>query len=195
MVTLVVDGGLEAVSVRQVAAKVGVTGGMVQHHFPTKQAMLRAAMATVTQGVRARVREARAGLPPAEALREISRLLVPLDAERSREARVWLAFAARAAVDPELAAYHQDTWTELENTLAGLFAAVRQDTAPEAADRTYAALLLAMLDGLAATGLIEPRRLAPERMEMLLDRQIDVLLAALRQGTRPGEGTPSDGHP
>jgi len=45
---LVADEGLEAVSVRTVAAEARVSIGTVQHYFPTKDAMLLHAQAQVT---------------------------------------------------------------------------------------------------------------------------------------------------
>lgn len=125
LVRIVAERGLDEVSVRQVAAEVGVSGGMVQHHFPTKKAMLLAALDSVTTAFQTRANAACAERLPADALREVAHQLVPLDAERAAEARVWLAFVARAAIDPELAAVHRAGWQKLEDRLTGLLAATR----------------------------------------------------------------------
>ncbi|WP_040746027.1 TetR family transcriptional regulator C-terminal domain-containing protein, partial [Nocardia transvalensis] len=78
-----------------------------------------------------------------------------------RLARVWLALAARAAHDPEIAALHRGQWQRTEDILARTLAAVnpaRADAAPDAA-----AELLGMLDGLTIAILTEPDRMPPAR--------------------------------
>ena len=168
---LVAEEGVAGVSVRKVAARAGVSIGMVQHHHPTKRAMLAAASEAVSRSFAARAEAAVEGLPPREALRELCRQLLPLDAARAAEGRVWLAFVAAAVVDDDLAARHTEGWQEVEDLLAGLVARCRRGdgAAVDAADRASAGGLLATLDGLAVGGVAEPGRLPPERLEALLD--------------------------
>lgn len=173
VVDLVVDQGLDAVSVREVAAAAGVTGGTVQHHFPTKQTMLIATLDQATDAFQARCESALTGLTPESALRRLAEELLPLDAARVREGKVWLAFVARASVDDQLAAVHQRSWQELEDLLAALIGAAREDA--EGAD-LRAALLLATLDGLATAGLVEPGRLPTHRMSALLTQALQAAL-------------------
>lgn len=56
------DQGLEAVSLRHVAAEAGVSAGMVQHYFRTKDEMMAFAMAVVRERGQIRVTEALARL-------------------------------------------------------------------------------------------------------------------------------------
>lgn len=175
VVRLVAAHGVEAATVRRVAAEAGVSIGMVQHHFPTKDAMLRAAMEAAGASFRARAQRACAGLGAAPALRALARELLPLDAARGDEGRVWLAFVARAAVDPVVRAAHAEGWQQLEDHLTGLLAAHRgRDEA--GVDRDDARLLLAVLDGLAVGGLVEHARLAPERIVAVVDAHLDAVL-------------------
>ena len=173
VVELVVDRGLDAVSVREVAAATGVTGGTVQHHFPTKQTMLIAALDQATDSFQTRCESALTGLAPAAALRRLAEELLPLDAPRARESTVWLAFVARSSVDEQLAGIHRRSWQELEDLMAALIGAARDDV--EGAD-LRAALLLATLDGLAVAGLVEPARLPAHRTSALLTRALDAAL-------------------
>ncbi len=175
VITIVARRGLDAVSVRNVAAEAGVSGGAVQHHFPTKHSMLGEAMDAVVDRVRARIARVPTGTAPA-ALRGIAAQLVPLDPQRAAEGRVCLAFLARAAVDPELAAHHQNRWQQLEDVFSALFAASRGRASPTPADRTAAGLLLGLLDGLAIAGLIETDRLPARRIRALIAAQLDLLL-------------------
>ncbi|MCT2585868.1 TetR/AcrR family transcriptional regulator [Actinophytocola gossypii] len=175
LIELVADEGMDAVSVRAVAARAGVTGGMVQHHFATKHAMLLAAARAVTARVAATLTTFR-DLPPEQALHRTALLVVPVDDTRTAEARVWLAFMARAAVDPDLAAEHQRTWSELESFLTSLVAAAHDHPTPTRPDRDAAALLLATLDGLATGGLVEPTRLSRSRIRALVKQAVATAL-------------------
>lgn len=182
-VQLIADEGLEAATVRKVAARAGVSPGMVQHHYPTKQALLLAAMARVEASVQQRVQTVAEDQPAAAQLHALALEILPLDATRAAEARVWLAFAAKAAVDPVIAAAHATSWQQLENAIAHLLAAHAGENKfdPPVADR--AAILLAGLDGLAATAVNEPRRLSPARIETLANHMLhQALTVTLRSG-------------
>jgi AcrR family transcriptional regulator len=100
--------GLEAVSLRHVAAEAGVTSGMVQHYFRTKDEMMAFALEVVRERGEARLTRAAAELGPDPSPRQILRTIVagvlPVDEERRAEGRVALAFLAYTAVRPEAGA-------------------------------------------------------------------------------------------
>lgn len=174
--SVVADAGLDAASVRRVAEQANVSIGAVQHHFPTKNALLLAAMDTVNSRVRDRLNAVLEGGSTAEGtLRALVAELVPTDRTRREEGRVWLAFVARAAVDPALQAVHARDWGMLEDTLTTLVAS--HDGPRTHAARDDARLLLAAVDGLAVGGLVEPDRLRPEHILAVVDRLLDDLLA------------------
>ena len=93
--------GLEAVSLRHVAAAAGVSSGMVQHYFRTRDEMMTFALAVVRDRNEARVTRAIAALgetpAPRELLRTMLAALLPLDEERRADGRVALAFLAYTA--------------------------------------------------------------------------------------------------
>jgi hypothetical protein len=104
--------------------------------------------------------------------------LLPLDAAGREESRVWLAFTALAAVEPELAAAAHDAARRLQEPLASRFRAaaeageVRPDIDPEhEADR-----LRVLRDGLDVQLLTVPRRSSKKWALRILDEH----LAALR---------------
>jgi TetR/AcrR family transcriptional regulator, transcriptional repressor of bet genes len=104
VVELVADGGLDAVSVRAVAANAGVSIGTVQHYFPTKDAMLAHAHALVNVAVSARAEgAANTAASPRAALRAIILAVLPTDPESARIVRVFSAFETRALHAPALA--------------------------------------------------------------------------------------------
>lgn len=155
VVALTAERGLDAVSIREVASAAGVSIGAVQHHFPTKDAMLEAAFEHVVTATRARV--AAVSLVDGDVSGNLSRVLqqlLPLDAERRREARVSVAFAARAATAPALRRLQRRLLAEIRRELRDVLGAAP----PEAA-----AVVLALVDGLAlheaSSGISRPAEL------------------------------------
>jgi AcrR family transcriptional regulator len=119
---LVADGGLEAVSVRAVAAGAGVSIGAVQHHFPTKQAMLLIAHEYANARVGARADAAAAtATNPREVIRAVLLSLLPTDQPSRRALRVFIAFETAALHSPELAERSRRANHELYAAFGELF--------------------------------------------------------------------------
>ena len=99
--------GLEAVSLRHVAAEAGVTSGMVQHYFPTKDQMMLFAMRSASARYEQRMAEAVGELgehpAPRDLVGAVLRTLLPTDEEQQADARVALAFQSYAALNPPAA--------------------------------------------------------------------------------------------
>src|SRR3712207_3368271 len=172
---LLVAEGYEGISIRRVAAAAGVSIGAVQHHFPTKDALLAAAMERVSRQFEARLdRRIAPGAGPAEVLRAVADELVSTGEERRPASVIWLVRLARAAVHEPTAEVHRREWQQVEDLLAHLIAAARPDLAEQAA-RDEATVLLALLDGLAGAVAVEPGRVSGERAEALVTRHLDAL--------------------
>jgi TetR/AcrR family transcriptional regulator, transcriptional repressor of bet genes len=173
---LLVADGYEGISIRRVAAAAGVSIGAVQHHFPTKDALLAAAMGRVSRQFQERLeRRLAPGAGPTEVLRAVAGELLGAGQERRPASVIWLVRLARAAVHEPTAEVHRRQWQQVEDLLADLIAAVRPDLAEQAA-RDEATLLLGLLDGLAGAVAVEPGRLPGERAEALLARHLDGLV-------------------
>lgn len=140
--------GLEAVSLRHVAAEAGVTSGMVQHYFPSRAAMMdyamRAAAARYEDRVTARLAELGSDPAPVEVLLTLLTMLIPTDEAEGDDGQVGLAFQAYSANHPEAADYLEQGNASLRKHLADLLRA-----AGHAGDATAAATgLLALAEGL-----------------------------------------------
>ncbi|GAA2481246.1 TetR/AcrR family transcriptional regulator [Winogradskya humida] len=117
--------GLEAVSLREVGQAAGVSMGTVQHYFPTKDAMLVYALQhwlalAVHEGFTARVRKRLPpGAPPAPPviLTALAAEYLPYDEPSRIDARIAAAFAARGAVDPQVAEALQPAFAGLVTTI------------------------------------------------------------------------------
>ncbi|MGN9909069.1 TetR/AcrR family transcriptional regulator [Phytohabitans sp. LJ34] len=169
--------GLEAVSLRHVAAEAGVTSGMVQHYFRTKDEMMAFALAVVRERSEARLTAAAAALgadpPPREVLRTIVAEVLPVDEPRRADGRVALAFLAYTAVRPEVAGpLRADTAAMLafvaEQIRAG---GPRPGTDPDRA----AVGLLALMEGLGLHLL--GGHYGPETALAALDAHLDTIFA------------------
>ncbi|GAA2792768.1 TetR/AcrR family transcriptional regulator [Saccharopolyspora taberi] len=146
--------GMDAVSMRHVATEAGVSVGMVQHYFRTKDQMLSFALETIGERVAERIGARLAELPgdcaPVRRVRAMLLELLPLDAARHLEAHVGFAFFTRAAVEPGLATRLREQYPEFVGFVAAEVGRARGDLD---ADREARALM-ALVDGLAAHVLV-----------------------------------------
>jgi AcrR family transcriptional regulator len=186
LVEVAASQGLEAVSLRHVAAAAGVSTGMVQHYFRTRDEMMAFAMAVVRERTEERITAAIAALGadpgPRTLLRTFIAEVLPLD-ERSRAyGRVALAFLAYAAVRPEAARTLRSDTQTMVDFVAGLLRAGGTAAAdPDAA----AAGLLAAMEGLGMYLL--GGQYDADRALRALDGHLDLLLGPVATPA-PGPG-------
>jgi AcrR family transcriptional regulator len=153
--------GLEGVSLRHVAAEAGVSMGLVQHYFSTKDQMLLFTFRTLSEHVEQRIRAAAGVLPqpprPKSLLRTLLKELLPLTDQARAEVPVWTAFLARAIVEPSLAASLREDGGVMRDFIAEqIRAAQRSGEADPGLDpHQEAATLLALADGLMIRAMIE----------------------------------------
>ncbi|WP_459960564.1 TetR/AcrR family transcriptional regulator [Nocardia sp. IFM 10818] len=152
--------GLEGVSLRTVATAAGVSMGLVQHYFATKDDMLLYAYGMLSERVEARLR---ADQSAESSIRSLFLHMLPLDDERREEAHVAVAFMARAAVSPTFAAATSSP--QLKEHLTGLLRNADVPAAPEQAE-----ILLAAVDGM--TVRILAGHLTPEAAAEALDAHL-----------------------
>jgi AcrR family transcriptional regulator len=170
--------GLDATSVRRVAAEAGSSTTVVTHYFADKQALLRAAIedayAAVAARMAARVETGPGGLPT---LRAVLLEALPLDAERMAEARVWMAFWSMAVTHPELRAVQGAGYREWRELVARVLteAAECGDVAADLDPEAVGEQLMCLVDGMLMQATLEPDRLPPARQIAFLDAALDRL--------------------
>ncbi|MGF6887678.1 AcrR family transcriptional regulator [Nocardia sp. GAS34] len=167
--------GLEAASIREVAQAAGVSIGAVQHHFTTKDELYTFAFAQLVDRVRGRLAGVDPNAPLEDRLSCALRQLLPLDDEREREARVMLAFAARAATNDSLAEIQRRTLAEIRAELGAQLAAGGIDF-PE----VHATILLALVDGLTLDALSARGQYSRADLVRALTTQVRMVLAEQR---------------
>lgn len=180
-VACIAEAGLERTSIRHVAARASVSIGAVQHHYPTKDALLAAAMTHLESIYRERLARSTADAATAdEQLRRTAHALVPDSAEDRRATALWVAFVGRAAVHPPTAEEHRRLWQRAEDEVAHLVSAALGEAGPvpSAHAREAAAGLLALADGLSLAALLEPDRMSGQRAHRMVDAAVDAVLRA-----------------
>jgi AcrR family transcriptional regulator len=164
--------GIEHASVRTVAAEAGCSPGSLRHYLPTHSDLLACALQAVAERIDGRL----SGLdrhPDARiAARQVLHELLPLDDERRAENEVWLAFTARALVDPAL----RDMHARVDGALREACTAIAESVAPPGADvRTEGERLHAVVDGLCIHAALDGGRLPADRIRAVVDRHLDSL--------------------
>jgi TetR/AcrR family transcriptional regulator, transcriptional repressor of bet genes len=159
LLRIIGEQGLDAVSVRDIAAEAGVSVGRVQHYFPTKDLVLQAAFERVNElgGERVRRHIAETGdSSPRAVLHAVSTAMLPVDDEHRKAIQIGVAFTARALVQPEFADRLRTGYGELHQLVALLLGRARDagETAPDLDPEYEAAVLLGLLEGLSGQTLV-----------------------------------------
>jgi AcrR family transcriptional regulator len=169
--------GVDGASVRTVAQEAGWSAGALRHYFRTQSELLDFAIGLAAERIRERVGALELSKDPRRAVEQLLSELLPLDDERRAESEVWLAFTARALVDPQQRAIHERIHDELNG------ACTRAIEALAAAGLTTEGLdvpleagrLHALLDGLALHAVMRPDKVPPSRIVAAIARHLDTL--------------------
>ena len=159
---IVVAGGLERVSLREVAAEAGLVVGSVRHYFDTSAELLVHSFEAVADSVAGRLEAA----APAEAgsraqntedavVAQLCQLL-PLDEPRAVDLCVWTAFKLAARTRPELAATAERSHRAVAAAVGRSVLALRPEAGHEELVRE-AERLLAVVEGLGLHAMLQGR--------------------------------------
>lgn len=171
--------GLEGISLRHVGAEAGVTSGMVQHYFPSKDALMHYAMDLASQhfaGTDTKERvEGQDQVPVRDQILALMTALLPMDQERRDAGLAALAFAAYAATNQTAAAKLAHGTGLLREHLAGLLRSAEHDgLLAEGVEPDKAAVsILGVTDGLGLHSLTAG--LNPNTATEALEHHITVL--------------------
>ncbi|MBG0564118.1 TetR/AcrR family transcriptional regulator [Actinoplanes aureus] len=176
---LVATEGFGAVTVARTATAAGISVGLVQHYFPTKDDMLLNAFTHVRGRIEERVladadRADKAGARIEDILLGVLVELLPLDERRRRECRVELAFTGRAVDNPRLADALGRSNAQVRGRLAQAVHNGKEcgEVLPDVDEAAAAARLLAMLDGLKLHAYSDPAAITPAAARAALAEQL-----------------------
>ncbi|MCX4399798.1 TetR family transcriptional regulator (plasmid) [Streptomyces sp. NBC_00053] len=170
------DKGFGGLTLRAVAAAMGVSTGMLMHYFPTKRALIAHALDLLEKRTAERPRRDR----PADGLATVRAMLLdilPLTEGDTARNRIWVSSWDLALADDGLATDQADRYTRLRSTLRPHFEAARGlGEVPAAADpEQLAATAVAFTHGLVVQALFDPGRF-PEDVQIAM---VDDFLASI----------------
>ncbi|MEV7196251.1 TetR/AcrR family transcriptional regulator [Streptomyces sp. NPDC093510] len=193
---LIATEGLKAATVARTAAEAGISVGLVQHYFRTKDEMLLFTYRHVLESVEHRlaelvVRSEKAGARIEHTLLHGLAETMPLDAQRRQECRIGLAFTGRAVDEPALAEAKAGALRRLRSLIATAVTNAKEcGEVPAATDATIAAArIAAYADGLTAHLCADPDGLHPDDARAALrDHLAGVFTGMCRlRETAPGD--------
>jgi len=169
---LVAARGVEAATLRAVAAEASVSMGAVQHYFTTKDEMLRFALAhgnTLLGERGARLIAQRRPATPHETFRLFCTLLLPLDENSRAAARLWAGLISHGCVDEPTRKLAALAYVNLTDFV------VRQlsDTLPGADAEQAARHLVSVIEGLRWPVLFGAY--SKQQAMDILDTQLDLI--------------------
>ncbi|MFI6512508.1 TetR/AcrR family transcriptional regulator [Streptosporangium sp. NPDC050855] len=178
--------GLEAASMREIAAEAGVSLRVVQYHFDGKHQLLVTALRLLHRDGERRARARIEAVPDPSDLRALLWVILteflPLDDRSRTTLRVLLAYYVRSLTDPALAAVFLHGGQPLEDLVAGIVGRAQREgkAAPGLDPRHEADLLVGGVSGLGMDVLHGRRTVAEVRrtVDYHLDRIFTVPAAS-----------------
>lgn len=167
--------GLQAATIRSVAAESGWSSGALRHYFPSKGDMLLFAVDHAIGEVRQRIGGLRTtGLA---ALRSLLEELLPLDERRRVESEVWFVLAVRSQSDPELRDRRREVDGLIRDAVRGVVRGLADLglLAPHRDEDVETLRLHALLDGLVVQAIARPPALTPAEIQTILDAHLGEL--------------------
>ncbi|MFJ9554493.1 TetR/AcrR family transcriptional regulator [Nocardiopsis sp. NPDC101807] len=178
---LATRGGLEHVTLRQVAAEAEVSARLLQYYFGTRDRLLLGALEILNADAEQRAAQRLAELGEAPGTRALVRgvlwELLPLDEERRTRHLVYAAYFIPFVTDPALTAAARDAPRALEALVTGLLDQGRQsgEVPPETDVEAESAFLVAGATGLQTSVLLGQH--SPEQAVELIEHRLDGVFA------------------
>jgi AcrR family transcriptional regulator len=168
--------GLQAVTMREVAAEAGVSLRVVQYYFIDKRTLMASGPAELAARLDRRVRERAAtigtGLPPRTVLEVVLTAILPMDEQSRADSLAWTAYYAAGLTGaewvPGIADEALGPPNALENWLTGVLTRAREagELPADRDPRTEVVGLLAMANGLTSS-VLGTQRSAEQAAEVL----------------------------
>lgn len=164
--------GIDAVTLRRVAAEQGLANGAVKPYFASKDELLQAAYLRAFRHTNERAATAIGGHTGVEAMRRLCLEIMPLDQEQRTEAAVVVAFWEQAAADETMAEVYRSHTREWATQLGRYLAEARAagEASTPHADADIVDELIYMMTGLQALCRLAPDLATPDRQRAALER-------------------------
>ena len=171
---VIAEEGLEGLTMRKIATAANCTTGRITHYFANREALVLASLQSAYDASAVRLNAViAADFEPVEKLRRAVEETLPLDRQRLREWKVWIAYWTAATTDPTLAQQNDtnhDRWLEAMMPLV-------HDVAPACDVRHETYLLLGLIDGLGLRAAVNPTAENKKTTHTALKNYLDQLAA------------------
>jgi AcrR family transcriptional regulator len=168
--------GVEALTVRGVAAAAGFSTAVVSHYFADKRDLLRSTFRAAAN--RSTVRFESAVAADRRNVVRCLEALLPLDAHSRRDWRLFVAFWGTAASDAALADEQRERVRTARARIEKLLAQLSPGRFEESRTRTDARSLLTLVQGIATQSVFDPDDWTPRRQSEQLRAGVAALLPA-----------------
>lgn len=176
---LIVEGGIEAATMREIASRAGFANGALKHYFPGKDAIVKGAyeksLKTLDENHSLQV----AGLRGVEGLERSVRFTLPIDQEDATASRVLISFWERCAFSAEIEQDYDEHFIKWKTGIMRYLREGREDgdIVCKTTDEQLANELIMMNMGATVTRVVSPRLFSAE----LLQSQVTDFIARLRR--------------
>jgi TetR/AcrR family transcriptional regulator, transcriptional repressor of bet genes len=178
------EGGWESATMRSIAARAGVSLGLVQHYFSTKDATLRWALQTGIDMTMSKVREIAAS--PGRAADRLAALLiefVPESGRRQHFWRFWIALWSGAAFNEAIRRELARSYLEYRGSLSELLAEALAEAGRDPAIAPSAARdLAALVDGAGLQAALGDPEMTTDEMYATCQRYLTFIGVAIPDG-------------
>lgn len=177
---LVAEGGPEAATVRAIAARAGVTQGLIRHYFGSKDALVRAAYAALMEAMTEKGLDALEGVgaEPEERLAAFVAAALRPPVLDGRAVGLWAGYLHRVQADPGLLDQHEQGYLGFRAVLERLIAALPRPAPSPTRLRQEAIACNAVIDGLWLEGSILQDRFGPGEIIRIGLRAVGAILGA-----------------
>jgi TetR/AcrR family transcriptional repressor of bet genes len=170
--------GIEGATMKRVAARAGVSTGMIAYYFEDKNKLMTETLSSAASRFRGRLSEAAGAAPGLLRLQKIFELSFPSAGEALHSRwPLWLAFASEAPRNPDLGSQLEERIATVRADLVRCAAAAigSGDLRTIASAEEVADLLLALYHGLGALITIQGEETATERAFRLQELALRLL--------------------
>jgi AcrR family transcriptional regulator len=174
---LIAAGGPQAATVREIAARAGVTPGLIRHYFQSKEALTRAAYRHLMDGMTAQSADELTSAP-AEPRARLAAFIAAsmrppvLDAQA---VALWAGFLHDIQRDPDMREVHRASYLHYRDTLEALIAALPRNRDAKGLQQDAVACN-AVVDGLWMEGSILTDTFGPDELSDIALRSCGAIL-------------------
>ena len=173
--------GLHGATVRQIAIRAGVTGGLIRHYFSSKEQMVQAAFRETMTGMTDQAVEQvnAVGTDPRERLKAFILANLSGPVTDSRSLSLWASFISQVRVDTALAAVHREGYLAfrqvIEDLIRDLFAHAGTPIDPKECHR-YAIAINGLIDGLWLEACLAPDLFAESEIASVALSSVEAII-------------------